>query len=141
MGKAKGGVSRGPGGGKRDRVGDRRRQRTAAALGVSVEDKGHLDAMHERALERFGVGVGVIVQEEARLEREAISHKAQRDRLPWRRRLWFPFGEFHRLRRMQGEAAARSEEWGRRLKTVALDVAGQRDESVDHAVVRGAGGR
>jgi hypothetical protein len=108
---------------------------------VSVEDKGHLDAMHERSLERFGIGIGVIVQEEERLKREAASHKAQQERLPWRSRLWWPFGEWHRLGRMSREAFARSEEWERRLRIVALDVAAQSGQPVDPSVARVAGGR
>jgi hypothetical protein len=122
-------------------VGARRRRRAAGALGIRPEDKVHLDAMHERSLARFGVGIGVLVQQEKQLTVEAASHRVQRAQLPWRARLWFPFGNWHRLRRMEAEATARAEEWGRRLRIVALDVAAERDEPVDPAVARMAEGR
>lgn len=107
------------------------RRQAAQARGLALHDafeKAQLDALHEVAVERFGLGIGVLLQEEERLKREAVSHRAEREQLPWRARLYWPFGQHHRLGRMQREAESRSEEWGRRLKMCALVVAKQADD-------------
>lgn len=96
-------------------------------MGVTVEDKGHMDALHERSLERFGVGIGVVVQEEERFRRQAASHAAERAAMTgWRGlvgRIGWPFSQWHRLRRMEAESTAAQVEWNRRLRLCAADVA------------------
>lgn len=132
---------RGKGGGTRLPVGERRRRAAARALGVTMAHKQALDAMHARSQELYGLGIGVIVQEEARHRREAESHAAERARITgWRllmgRVLW-PVSRWHELRRMEQVAQRRSEEWSRRLKRVAGDVARQTPDETQAQAVRG----
>lgn len=134
-GKGKGGSGRLP-------VGERRRRAAAQALGVTTAQKRHLDAMHARSQELYGgLGIGVIVQEEARHRREAESHAAERARITgWRRlmgRVLWPGSRWHELRRMEQVAQTRSEEWSRRLKRIAADVARQTPDEAQAQAVRG----
>lgn len=108
------------------------RKADAQARGLGLHhafEKAQLDALHEVSLDRFGVGIGVVVQEEERLKREAKSHAAERKRLPWRARLYFPFGQYHRLRRMAEEAQGRSDVWASRMRICVREVARRADQA------------
>lgn len=94
-------------------------------------------------MERFGVGVGVLVHESERLNREALSHRTARERIGGRRKLagvlaW-PWSHWHQLRRMEREAQDRADEWSRRLEMVALEVAASVAPADLRSVTRGSG--
>lgn len=124
----------------RPSVGQRRRLAAARRLGLRSElEKQALDDMNACSLERYGLGIGVLVQEEARWQREAESHAKARGELPrwrWRRR--------RAVAKMERDARDRHAEWARRFRAVALDVAQRAPDGPDAPdadVARSAGQR
>lgn len=86
------------------------------ALGLQIAgvSKPMLDAMNEVSLERFGVGIGVVVQEEERLKNVAASFTG--GRWPW-----------SRARRNRRRYEAEAKVWTDRLREISVHVAAQAD--------------
>jgi hypothetical protein len=109
----------------RAKAGDRRRKRVADRLGVPVQDKQHVDAMNAVSLELFGLGIGVLVQEEARQGRNEAAARAERAEIAGFRILGvlWPVSRWWTLWRMEHDAQKMREQWHRRLERVAEEVA------------------
>lgn len=119
---------RGPGGGRRARVGERRRAAASQALGIGVSEKRTMDAANERSHELYGLGIGVLVMESQSARQRAVSLIRQMESIPrWRRLL---SGSWWSLRRQAKAAIADAEVWEERLAHVARDLTKRGDFDV-----------
>ena len=108
-----------PGGPRyRESAADRKAREMGLPDGLT---KRNLDLMNAEAMARFGLGVGVLVQEEERNRREARSHTQERSRMA-RPLCWFR-GRYWELRRLERQAARQCAEWENRLRIVCQQVA------------------
>ena len=76
-----------------------------------------LDKMHELSLERFGVGIGVVVQEEQRAKAKVKSLTAERDGLSF-----FAWDQRRKLNGVLKAAEDEYEVWNTRLRLLTLAV-------------------
>jgi hypothetical protein len=94
----------------------------ALGLHIAGVSKPMLDAMNDASERRYGLGIGVIVQEEHRARQKAASLRAELDLL----------GRFTRGRRRVRvalrRAEAEAEVWTSRLREVSAQVADEADQ-------------
>lgn len=96
---------------------------TERILSLGGVDRRDLDAMHKVALERFGVGIGVLVQEEQRHQLLEDSLAEQRRRTSaW----WHPIRSWQ-LRRAERRERVERQLWNTRLSDCAAAVAATAD--------------
>jgi hypothetical protein len=96
----------------------RRMKERQLGLHLAGVSKPMLDAMNAESKRRFGLGIGVLVQEEERERLKAESLRAQLSDRIWPAR-WLAFG----LRRTLRHADMEREVWAGRLRDVAAHVA------------------
>lgn len=112
----------------RGRARHRRQTRIAERMGIGPLQKDELDAMHAAAKRLYGVGIGVVVQEEQRFQVIEDSHAGERAAIKGPRRalqaLW-PWSTLHRLGRAERDARRTRQLWNERIRVIAQEVARQ----------------